>query len=203
MKPMLILFLFVLLVSFDDANNIEIGEKSISDDMKPPTISCELTNNWKRAKEFTKQYLEVMPEEFYDFKPTPEILSYAQEFLHLACVNYRYAAMIAGGTDCSSYDDIYNDPNLQSKTEIIDFVMDSYDAMIDRLGKEDNLDETTYYYRWSCSKECLAQKGFEHQSHHRGKAAIYLRLKGIAPPSHMVIFDRFRVLIWRWERNIM
>ena len=27
------------------------------------------------------------------------------------------------------------------------------------------------------SKECLARKGFEHQSHHRGKFAIYLKIK--------------------------
>ena len=32
-------------------------------------------------------------------------------------------------------------------------------------------------------------KGFEHQSHHRGKAAIYLSLKGITPPGHMLIED--------------
>lgn len=160
------------------------------------TISCELIANWERAKTFTRQYLETMPAEYYDFRPTPEILPFAHEFLHLACVNYRYAAMIAGGNDCSSYDDLYNDPALQTKEAVITFVMDSYDAMIARLKAEEDLSETTYYYRWSCSKECLALKGFEHQTHHRGKAAIYLRLKGITPPGHMLIED------WSIDKDI-
>ena len=34
----------------------------------------------------------------------------------------------------------------------------------------------------------VARKGFEHQSHHRGKFAIYLRLKGIKPPFEQLIF---------------
>ena len=153
------------------------------------SVSCDLIDNWERAKILTRQYLEAMPEAYYDFQPTPEILSFAHEFLHVACVNYRYAAMIAGGYDCANYDDVYSNPNLQSKESVIDFVMDSYDAMISRLDEESDLSEPTYYYGWSCSKECLSIKGFEHQSHHRGKAAVYLRLKGIAPPGHMLIED--------------
>ena len=39
------------------------------------------------------------------------------------------------------------------------------------------------------AEECLARKGFEHQSHHRGKFAIYLRLKGIKPPFEQLIFQ--------------
>ena len=97
--------------------------------------------------------------------------------------------MMAGGEDCGDYEAVYNNPDLQSKQAVMEFVMHSYDTMIKRLTKETDLSQTTYYYRWSCSKECLAMKGFEHQSHHRGKAAIYLRLKGLTPPPHMLIED--------------
>ena len=189
MKSITILAAILFIVSFDVPKK-ELSTNPVrSDDNRDPSIGCELIDNWKRAKVFTKQYLEAMPEEHYDFQPTPEILSFAQEFLHVACVNYRYAAMIAGGYDCTEYDDVFNNPNLQTKESVIAFVMDSYDAMINRLAEENDLSESTYFYRWSCSKECLSMKGFEHQSHHRGKAAIYLRLKGIAPPPHMLIED--------------
>ena len=186
-----VLFLTVLFLIFSSSNlKNDLGtEIEISENSENPTVSCELIDSWKRAKIFTKQYLEAMPEQHYNFQPTPEILPFADEFLHVACVNFRYAAMIAGGNDCANYDDVYKNPNLQSKESVIAFVMDSYDAMIDRLNEESNLNEETYYYRWSCSKECLSIKGFEHQSHHRGKAAIYLRLKGITPPGHMLIED--------------
>lgn len=174
----------------DRAYLLNASALSLSEDaVENNTIDCELISSWIRAKEFTRRYLDAMPEEHYDFQPTPEILSFAHEFLHLACVNYRYAAMIAGGYDCSNYDDLYNDPALQSKEGVMNFVMNSYDAMISRLEEEEDLSKAAYYYRWECDKECISRKGFEHQSHHRGKAAIYLRLKGIAPPFEMLVED--------------
>lgn len=193
MKSALYTFLVLLLIlsacQESPSPATEQTKVSVVSEQKETSISCDLIDNWKRAKAFTLQYLEAMPGEFYDFQPTPDILPFAHEFLHVACVNYRYAAMIAGGNDCSDYDTVYKDPNLQSRDQVIAFVMDSYDTMIARLMEEEDLSETTYYYRWTCSKECLALKGFEHQSHHRGKTAIYLRLKGIKPPSHMLIED--------------
>ena len=60
--------------------------------------------------------------------------------------------------------------------------------MINQIKSEENLDDNTYYYRWNCSKNCLARKGFEHQSHHRGKWAIYLRLVGEVPPGEQLIW---------------
>ena len=77
---------------------------------------------------------------------------------------------------------------IDSKKQVIEWVSKSYDVMINQIKNEDNLDAMTYYYRWNCSKECLARKGFEHQSHHRGKFAIYLRLVGSIPPPEQLIF---------------
>ena len=34
----------------------------------------------------------------------------------------------------------------------------------------------------------FGKKGFEHQSHHRGKWAIYLRLVGVKPPGEQLIW---------------
>ncbi len=189
MRTILILTMLIGIASCSNPKDQETSDPSNLNDSKDLTISCDLIDNWKRAKTFTRQYLEAMPEEHYGFQPTPDILSFANEFLHVACVNYRYAAMIAGGNDCENYDDVYNNPNLQSKESVIDFVMNSYDVMIGRLKEESDLSEPTYYYGWTCNKECLSIKGFEHQTHHRGKAAIYLRLKGIKPPGHMLIED--------------
>ena len=195
-RTILGLSILIALNSCGNPKNQDTTDKKNLENSKALTISCDLIENWKRAKTFTKQYLEAMPEEYYDFQPTPEILSFAHEFLHVACVNYRYAAMIAGGNDCDNYDDVYNNPSLKSKKSVIRFVMDSYDEMINRLNTENDLSEPTFYYGWSCNKECLAIKGFEHQTHHRGKAAIYLRLKGIAPPGHMLIED------WTMQKDI-
>tara|TARA_X000000950_G_scaffold17412_1_gene18905 strand:- start:84 stop:470 length:387 start_codon:yes stop_codon:yes gene_type:complete len=96
--------------------------------------------------------------------------------------------MIAGGYDASNQKEIYNRGNLQTKNQVIEWVSKSYDVMINQIKNEDNIDAMTYYYRWNCSKECLARMGFEHQSHYRGKFAIYLRLVGSIPPPEQLIF---------------
>ncbi len=59
--------------------------------------------------------------------------------------------------------------------------------MINQINIEEDLDAKTYYYRWSCSKGCLARKRFEHQIHNRGDLQ-YIRLKGIKPPFEQLIF---------------
>ena len=152
------------------------------------TVSCNLIYDYQRAQQFTFKYLDAMPEENYSFRPTPEILSFREEAIHLGLVNYRYAAMIAGSYDASDEKEIMSRQELQSKKQVIEFVSNSYNVMINQINSEKDLNAKTYYYRWSCSKECLARKGFEHQSHHRGKFAIYLRLKGIKPPFEQLIF---------------
>ena len=176
MKQILITLLFIPLISSGQSNSDE------------PVISCDLISDFERGKEFTLKYLNAMPEDKYEFKPTPEILSFREEALHLASGNFRYAAMIAGGYDASNLKEIYERPELQSKKAVIAFVSRSYDIMINQINSESNLNQTTYYYRWNCSKECLARKGFEHQSHHRGKWAIYLRLVGAKPPGEQLIW---------------
>ena len=165
------------------------------------SINCDMISNWERAREFTLSYLQAMPEEYYDFAPAPETLPFAQEFLHLACANYRYAAMIAGSYDCTDQESVFNRPDLQTKEAVIDFVLGSYDTMIERLSEEPDLDETTYLYQWTCSKACLATKGFEHQSHHRGKAAVYLRLKGVSPPGHL-LWEKELIMNWATSKDI-
>ncbi len=55
--------------------------------------SDQLIKDWERAKVYTKEYLDVMPEEGYAFKPTPEMRSFADEMMHLANGNFGMAAM--------------------------------------------------------------------------------------------------------------
>ena len=153
------------------------------------TLPCDLISDYKRAKEFTLSYLETMPEEHYNFQPTPDIISFKNEAIHLGLVNYRYAAIIAGSYDAKKIKKLYDLPSLQSKEEVIKWVNKSYDVMINQIESEENLEENTYYYRWNCSKRCLARKGFEHQSHHRGKWAVYLRLVNVKPPLERLVWD--------------
>lgn len=142
-----------------------------------------LISEWQRAKEYSKEYLDAMSEDGYSFKPTPEIRTFAQQFLHLAIDNYGFAANITGKTNpYPNSDETEKNPSLQSKAAVSKFVMDSYDFAINALMSltAAQLQEKTG--KRGLSREQYFFKAFEHQTHHRGQTTIYLRLKGIKPP---------------------
>lgn len=151
----------------------------------PLTTVAQLTADWQRAKEFTKEYLDAMPEEGVEFKPTPEIRSFAQQMLHLTNANYNFAAAASGKTNPFQGKKLEEMPELKSKAALTKAVMDSYDFVIDAVkGMSDaQLAETVKMGQREMTRELVLMKGFEHQTHHRGQATIYIRMKGIKPPN--------------------
>src|SRR5919107_5463210 len=55
-----------------------------------------MVKEWERAKAYTKEYLDVMPDSGYALKPTPEMRSFAEQMLHLTDANYGFAAGVTG-----------------------------------------------------------------------------------------------------------
>jgi len=143
-----------------------------------------LVSEWQRAKEYSKEYLDAMTEDGYKFKPTPEMRTFAQQFIHLAIDNFGFASTITGKANpYPNSDETEKDPTLQSKATAIKFVMDSYDFAINALSSltAAQLQEKTG--KRGFSREQYFFKAFEHQTHHRGQTTVYLRLKGIKPPN--------------------
>lgn len=150
-----------------------------------PTLTInQMVEDWQRAKLYTKEYLDAMPEEGYSFKPTTEIRNFAQQYLHIAAVNYRYVAAATGRNNPYPGDSLEQKTDMQSKAAVTDVTMKSYDAVIDALKSlnQANMNEKAKLYGLELTKEEIFLKGFEHQTHHRGQTTIYARLKGVKPP---------------------
>ena len=148
-----------------------------------------LVTEWMRAKLGVQEYIDAMPEDGIAFKPTPEIRSFAEHYLHVAGTSYAFASA-ASGRD-NPYDMMKgNDPEQmeelkQDKAALLEFVMGSYDFMIDAAKglSAAALDEEVDFFKMKMPRGLLLGKAMEHHAHHRGQTAIYLRLKGITPPS--------------------
>lgn len=142
-----------------------------------------LTAEWQRAKEFTLEYLSAMPEDGYNFRPTPEMRTFAQQFIHLANDNYGFTATITGKSNpYPNSNETEKDPGLQSKAALTKFVSDSYDFAINGLSSVTALQWKEKIGKRNLPREQYFFKAFEHQTHHRGQATVYLRLKGVKPP---------------------
>src|SRR5262245_33620747 len=84
------------------------AQQTTGDVMPGPAKSAEkdpianMVNDWTRAREYTKEYLDAMPEEGVNFKPNPDIRSFAEQMLHLATANFMFSSSAAG--TASPYD---------------------------------------------------------------------------------------------------
>lgn len=148
------------------------------------SIKAQYIRDWERAKAYTKEYLEVMPKDKYDFRAQDSIRTFAQQMLHLA----QGIGMIANGTGAQRLmtgQNLEQRKSAQSADSVMYFVMMSYDYAIESIRNMDlsKLTEPAGRGNFMFSRFAWLNKAFEHQTHHRGQTTIYIRLVGVKPPN--------------------
>jgi uncharacterized damage-inducible protein DinB len=139
---------------------------------------------WERAKAYTKEYLDVMPESGYALKPTPEMRSFAEQMLHLTDANYGFTSTATGEKSPFGLGEVEKIQD-KSKANVTKEVMAGYDFVIAALKKmspQQFQEKVKFMNRFEMTKDMVFIKDFEHQTHHRGQATVYLRLAGVKPP---------------------
>jgi uncharacterized damage-inducible protein DinB len=145
----------------------------------------ELVKEWERAKAYTKEYLEAMPESGYALKPTPDIRSFAEQMLHLSDANYGFVSAATGEKSPYGPGELEKSTD-KSKANVTKIVLAGYDFVISGLKKMTpaQLNESIKLFgQFDMTKGMAISKCFEHQTHHRGQTTIYLRLAGVKPPN--------------------
>jgi hypothetical protein len=151
------------------------------DDMK-----AQMVKEWERAKIYTVDYLNTMPADKYSFKAVDSIRSFAQQMLHLAQGNIF---LMSNATDVQppSYlrSNLEGSAGALQKDSVMYYVTNSYDYCINAVKGADiaKMGEKKKVFGTEQSRMAMMMKTFEHQTHHRGQATIYIRLLGIKPPN--------------------
>jgi uncharacterized damage-inducible protein DinB len=150
-----------------------------------PSTQAQLVADWERAKAFTKEYLDAMPEDGLAFKPTPDVRSFAEQMAHLANANFGFTAQVSGKANPYQGQNLEKMDAIKTKAGLDKMVLESYDFVISALkGMTDaQLGESAKLFGRDLTREVAFQKAFEHQTHHRGQTTVYLRLKGVKPPN--------------------
>lgn len=144
----------------------------------------EMVNEWERAKAYTKEYLDAMPEAKYSLKPTPEMRSFADQMLHLTDANYGFADAATGAKSPVGQGESEKSAD-KSKASVIKQVTASYDFVINNVKKMTPAqlnEQIKLFNQFDMTKRTALEKLFEHQTHHRGQTTVYLRLAGVTPP---------------------
>ena len=165
---------------------ILISASSFAQSLSNENLKAQALIDWERAKAYTKEYLDAMPEKGMSLKPTPEMRSFAEQMLHLAQANIGLGANGTGEKPIHADKNLEKMDELKTKEALTKTVMESYDFVINGIRKIDisklGNKVTMESFKITATQLDWLQKAFEHQTHHRGQTTVYLRLAGVTPP---------------------
>lgn len=153
--------------------------------LRSEDIKALMIKDWERAKTYTIEYLNKMPANKYSYKPVDSIRSFAQQMLHLATGSI-FLTHTATNLPAPSWVRQFLEKSVsaQQRDSVMFYVTASYDYAINAVKSSDvtKWGQKVTVYNMEATRFEFLNKAFEHQSHHRGQTAIYIRLVGIRPP---------------------
>ena len=142
-----------------------------------------ILKDWERARAYTKEYLDAMPESGYALKPTKEMRSFAGQMLHIADANY---GIVGTATDVAPTAKDLEKSNDVAKASVTEKVLASYDFAINAIKNYPDAkwaEMIKLFNRFDVTRGQVIDKAFEHQTHHRGQTTVYIRMAGATPPA--------------------
>lgn len=142
-------------------------------------LSTELKASYNGIKNNLLKMADKMPEENYSFKPTPEIRTFGQLVGHIADSQTR---------TCSAINGEAKQAGAASKTSKADLVaalkasFDECDKAYDSMTDDAAAKMVKMGQRESTKMGALV-RNVTHDNEEYGYMAVYLRLKGVVPPS--------------------
>jgi len=135
-----------------------------------------LKANYDGIKGDWQKMAEQMPEENYSFKPTPEMRTFGQLVAHVADVQAQLCSTVSGEKKAV---------NAASKTAKADLVAALKESSAICDAAFDSLTEASAGQPGAMGKSKLAllEFNFGHSNEEYGYGSVYLRLKGVVPPS--------------------
>ncbi len=143
----------------------------------------------ENSKTYMSLVAQLMPEEHYNYKASPESLTFAQNLLHIGYAMDWHSQSLLGGREARTWqtDTIYKVAN-KSKSEMITLVENTFDDAINLIKNfdTDELNDELDYFGLQRSKRQILLLLSDHITHHRGQMLVYLRLNGLVPPRYVL-----------------
>ncbi|MGA2986950.1 MAG: DinB family protein [Terriglobia bacterium] len=146
--------------------------------------SDDLVTDWKISKQYTLAVAARMPAGLYDFKPNATEMTFGEQLVHIAAVNYYWLSRL---TETKNQ---FTKPIQTDKDSIIQLLDKSFDYVIDLLPKitQQQLDKMVTDVGWPSRTEVngrgILLNLLVHTAHHRAQCEVYMRVKNIAPPRY-------------------
>jgi uncharacterized damage-inducible protein DinB len=137
---------------------------------------------WERTVSNLIDVAGAMPEERYDFKPTPEVRTFREQLVHVADTVQRFI-----DTANSTKTEAQPAQETMAKADVIRLLTQRFEAgkaMIGALTDAQIVEPVKFPF----GDRMLSRYGFwmgalQDATDHYGQLVIYLRLNGIVPPA--------------------
>ncbi|WP_299335055.1 DinB family protein [uncultured Psychroserpens sp.] len=143
--------------------------------------------------ENSRKYLilvaEMMPEDKYNFKASPESLSFAENLMHIGYAIDWHSQSLLGDRESRNWntDTIFKVAN-KSKEDMISTINKTFDETVKSIEKFDTntFNDKLDYFGLVRTKRQIFMLLADHITHHRGQMLVYMRLNGLIPPRYVL-----------------
>jgi uncharacterized damage-inducible protein DinB len=166
------------------------GSVGMAEDSKLTSVldMPEFVRDWQISRQFTMDVADAMPAEFYNFKPNPEEMTFGEQIIHIAGSNIYRFREITGIKPPFDFDP--DKPPASDKASAMKLLALSFDYVIAVLPQitPEQLKHTWHIASWKGRNDpdgrAMVLNMFVHTAHHRAQCEVYLRVKGIKPPTY-------------------
>jgi uncharacterized damage-inducible protein DinB len=160
-----------------------------------PLIAQEsdFISDYVERLENSRKYLilvaEIMPEDKYKFKATPESLSFEENLMHIGWAMDWHSQSLMGGRQARDWNtDTELKADNKSKEEMIAKIDETFVKTIEFISNYDTnkLEERLDYFGLDRTKRQVLLLLADHITHHRAQMLVYLRLNGLQPPRYVL-----------------
>jgi uncharacterized damage-inducible protein DinB len=144
-------------------------------------LSSGLTSDYQTIRDYFVRAAEKMPEADYAFKPSPDVRSFGQQIAHVADDQYNLCSPVKGEVRKGAYRQI--EMSLTTKNELVAalkaafaYCDGAYASLTDSSGTEMLKDRNRTRFG-------MLNWNLWHTWEHYGNIVVYLRMKGLVPPS--------------------
>jgi uncharacterized damage-inducible protein DinB len=136
--------------------------------------------HWEVERGYTLAVADAMPAEQYDFKPVPVQRSFGEQLMHLCAANMYYFSTFG----LAPMPQAPKGSDKETARKVVNASWDYSTGVLRKLSEKDILRADLGTPRFEAhSGTDLFLRAYTHTAHHRGQAIVYLRIKGITPPT--------------------
>ncbi len=126
---------------------------------------------------------KAMPADQYSFRPHPESMTFGELMIHIASTNFAFCAGLKDSDPPAAAS-----PTATNRDAVVKFLSESFSYCSETIpGLTEAQLEQVHNSPDGRLPGCeILLAMYVHVAHHRGQAEIYLRDKGIKPPSYRI-----------------